>query len=104
MGQQTTCADGSDSHSSTLDQERTTVRQAPGLFNVFHDLLLQKLRRATKVRLARTMNRTMRPMWVRHNSPVRLTDRERRSDSGLLGSDARGRHQIGLEAGKQRRA
>jgi hypothetical protein len=38
MGQQTTCADGSDSHRGTLEQERTTVRQAPGRFNVFHDL------------------------------------------------------------------
>src|SRR4051794_32003972 len=80
MGQQTTCADGSDSHSSTLDQERTTVRQAPGRFNVFHDLLLRKFRRATKVRLARAMNPTMGPMWVRHESPLRLTDREHRSD------------------------
>ena len=38
MGQQTTCADGSDSHRGTLEQERTTVRHAPGRFNVFHDL------------------------------------------------------------------
>ena len=47
MGQQTTCADGSDSHRGTLEQERTTVRHAPGRFDVFHDLLLQKLWRAT---------------------------------------------------------
>jgi hypothetical protein len=37
MRQQTSCAHGSDSDSSTLDQERTTVRQMPGRFRILHD-------------------------------------------------------------------
>src|SRR3954464_11015415 len=50
MGQQATCADGSDSHSGTLDQERTTVRHAPGRFNVFHDLLLTEIVASNELR------------------------------------------------------
>ena len=40
MGQQATCADGSDSHRGTLEQERTTVRQAPGTVRMSSTIVL----------------------------------------------------------------
>src|SRR4051812_43417304 len=60
--------------------ERRFVKRRDGAMSstIF---LLQKLWRATRLRLASMTDPTMRPMWVRHNSPVRLPDRARRSEA-----------------------